>query len=141
MQSKTTDTRSRPLVPTPTSDDVLNTVIRWGRGLNNEAPWVEDREVIPLLALFDALFADIGSERSQARNAVSVAGSHVSALVGAGHLDLYDVLGQRTRHDVWTAHFVKLTPFGVANAKLRAFASGDQAMLAVVDIVTQRGGR
>lgn len=168
MQSKTTYTRSRPLVlPLPSSDDVLNAVIDWGRPLNYEAPWVEDREVIPLLALFETLYeasrsrardaaaaggtsvsdSHFGDEprdpphTPRARDVVSAAGMRVTVLVGAGHLDLYDAFGQRSGKDVWCAHFVKLTPFGDANAKLRAFASGDPKMLALVDTVAKRGGQ
>lgn len=150
MQSKTTDTSEQPLPPQPfpSSDDVLNAVIGWGP-LNYDAPWVADQYLIPLLSLLTKIYDDAHDcHHPQYRHWASVAAQVMARLVAAGHLDLHDALGTRvpakttvSNLTVLGAHFVKLTPFGTANAQLRAFAAGDQKMLALLDTVAKGGAR
>ena len=151
MQNKTTDTSEQPLPrrPFPSSDDVLNAVIGWGRALNYDAPWVADQYLIPLLKLLQELHDDAHDcQHPQYRHWLSVAAQTMAALVAAGHLDLHDAKGTPvlvkttvSGQTVLGAHFVKLTPFGTANAQLRAFAAGDQKMLALLDTVAKGGAR
>lgn len=126
----------------------MNAVIGWGP-LNYDAPWVADQYLIPLLSLLTKIYDDAHDcHHPQYRHWASVAAQVMARLVAAGHLDLHDALGTRvpakttvSNLTVLGAHFVKLTPFGTANAQLRAFAAGDQKMLALLDTVAKGGAR
>jgi len=127
----------------------LNAVSGWGRALNYDAPWVADQYLIPLLSLLTKIHDDAHDcQHPHYRHWLSAATQVMAALVAAGHLDLHDARGTRvlakttvSNQTVLGAHFVKLTPFGKANAQLRAFAAGDQKMLALLDTVAKGGAR